>query len=143
MLLVRAGRQGENQGVHGDVEFTNVSARPCFLRGVPKVTLLTEHGVPLPVRLTRAGNLLLIRTVLRPGKPDAADLVVFWANWCGPRQAGQQLVRPLKVRIKLPAGGVITAPFNGPPGYDPIPACVSAGRPSTISVVAAYIPTTG
>jgi hypothetical protein len=135
MLRISAGREGESQGVHGDVEFTDVSGRPCVLRGLPGVAIVTGHGRPPPVRLARAAGLLLRPVTLRPGQRDAADLVIFWANWCGPR-----LGRRLGVRVTLPAHGVITGPFNGPPGYDAIPRCVSPGQSSVISVIAAYLP---
>jgi hypothetical protein len=135
MLQIRAGREGEEGGAHGDIEFTNVGSRPCVLRGVPRAAIVQADGKPLPVRLVRAPNLSLSPVVLAPGALDAADLVVFWANWCG-RPPG-----PLSVRITLPAGGgVITGPFNGPPDYNFVPQCPGPGQPSTISVIDAYGP---
>ncbi len=82
----------------------------------------------------RASDLSLSPVVLPAGIPDAADLVVFWANWCG-RPPG-----PLSVRITLSAGGVVTGPFNGPPDYNLVPSCPRPGHPSTISVIDAYQP---
>lgn len=134
MLRIRGGRQGENQGAHGDIEFTNIGSRPCVLRGLPRVAIVQANGKSLPVRLVRVPNLSLSPVVLPPGSPDAADLVVYWANWCG-RPPG-----PLSVRITLPAGGVVTGPFNGPPDYNLVPPCPSPGQPSTISVIDAYGP---
>jgi hypothetical protein len=135
MLRIRAGREGEGGGAHGDIEFTNAGARPCVLRGVPQVAVVQTGGKPLPVRLERAPGLSPGPVVLPPGVLDAADLVVFWANWCG-RPPG-----PLSVRVTLPAGGgVVTGPFNGPPDDNAVPQCPSPGHPSTISVVEAYGP---
>lgn len=134
-LRIRAGRQGEDQGARGDVEFTNAGSGPCVLRGLPRVTIVGAGGKPLPVRLVRAGDLSLSPVVLAAGRPDAADLVVFWANWCR-RPPG-----PLSVRITLAAGGgVVSGPFNGPPDYNLVPACPSPGHPSTVSVIHAYQP---
>jgi hypothetical protein len=39
MLRIRAGRQGEESGAHGDIEFTNVGSRPCVLRGLPQAVV--------------------------------------------------------------------------------------------------------
>ena len=81
MLRIRAGREGEGSGAHGDIEFTNAGARPCVLRGVPQVAVVQAGGKPLPVRLERAPGLSTGPVVLPPSALDAADLVVFWANW--------------------------------------------------------------
>ncbi len=135
MLRIRAGREGDEGSAHGDIEFTNVGSRPCVLGGLPQAAIVQADGKPLPVRLVRAPNLSLSLAVLAPGTLNAADLVVFWANWCG-RPPG-----PLSVRITLPAaGGVVTGPFNGPPDYNFVPECFSRGQPSTISVIDAYGP---
>ena len=135
MLRIAAGREGESGGAHGDIEFTNVGSRPCVLRGLPRVAIVAADGKPLPVRLVRAPNLSLSPAVLAPGTLNAADLVVFWANWCG-RPPG-----PLSVWITLPAGGgVVTGPFNGPPDDNFVAECPGRGQPSTISVIVAYGP---
>jgi hypothetical protein len=134
MLRIRAGRQGESQGAHGDIEFTNVGSRPCVLRGLPEVSIVAANGKSLPVRLVRDPGVSLGPVVLPADTLDAADLVVFWANWCG-RPPG-----PLSVWITLPAGGTVTGPFNGPPDYNLVPGCPAPGHPSTISVIDAYRP---
>jgi hypothetical protein len=77
---------------------------------------------------------LLSAAVLPASQPNAADLGVFWANWCGPAPG------PLSVRVTLAAGGVVTGPFDGPPDYDYVPLCTGPGAPSTISVSRAYGP---
>jgi Domain of unknown function (DUF4232) len=134
VLRIRAGRQGEQGGAHGDVEFTNVGPRPCVLRGLPRVAIVRAAGQSLAVRLVRAPDLSLSPAVLSPGRLDAADLAVYWANWCG-RPPG-----PLSVRVMFPAGGVVTGSFNGPPDYDFVPPCLSPAQPSTVSVSWAYGP---
>jgi hypothetical protein len=133
-LRISAGRQGENLGAHGDIEFTNTGFRPCRLLGLPTVTIVRAGGTSLPVQLVRAAGVQLRPLVLPPGRPGAADLVVFWANWCGPGPG------PLRVRVMLPAGGTVTGPFDGPPDYDYVPRCVNPRLPSTISVLDAYEP---
>jgi len=133
-LRINAGREGESLGVHGDIEFTNIGSGPCILRGLPTVTIVRADGTSLPVRLVRVPTLQLRPVVLAPGRPDAADLVVFWANWCGHRPG------PLRVRVTLPVGGVATGPFDGPPDYDYVPRCARPGLPSTLSVLDAYLP---
>ncbi len=133
-LRITAGREGENGGAHGDIEFTNTGGRPCVLRGMPAVSILRASGAPLPVRQVPADGVTIRPVTLPPGGRGAADLVVFWANWCGQRPG------PLLVRIAMPGGGQVTGPFNGPPGYDYVPRCLSPGQPSEISVISAYRP---
>ncbi len=133
MLRVRAGREGEGPGAHGDIEFTDVGRARCVLRGLPAVAIATSAGKLLPVKLTRAAVVSTQPVVLAPGRPNAADLVVFWDNWCG-RAPG-----PLTVRVTLPAGrGTVTGPFDGPPDYDFVPPCLAAHQRSTVSVMVAY-----
>lgn len=134
MLRIRAGREGESEGAHGDIEFTNLGSRPCILRGLPRLAIVHADGKALPVRPVLAPNLSLNPVVLPSRLVDAADLVVYWADWCG-RPPG-----PLSVRITLPAGGVVTGPFNGPPDYNLVPDCIQHGQPSTASVIDAYGP---
>jgi hypothetical protein len=123
MLRIQAGREG-----------VNVGSRPCILRGPPLVAILQSDGKPLPVRSMLGPNAALSPVLLRPGKLDAAGLVVYWANWCG-RSPG-----PLSVRVTLQDGGVVTGSFNGPPDYNLVPPCLKRGQPSTISVIDAYGP---
>jgi hypothetical protein len=90
---------------------------------------------PLPVRARPPLYPLGPQAVLPPGKPGAGWLVVFWADWCGPRPG------PLRLRISLPDdGGTLFTPFDGPPDYDFVPTCLSRGTPSTIAVAAAWTP---
>jgi hypothetical protein len=133
MLQIKAGRQGEAQGAHGDIEFTNIGSRPCTLRGLPRVSIVQANGQVLPVSQA-PGSLALSPVTLQPGKPNAADLVIYWANWCGHRP-GQLLVR-----VKLPSGSEVTGSFNGPPDYNFVPNCLNSRSPSTIRVIDAYAP---
>jgi Protein of unknown function (DUF4232) len=132
MLRIRAGREGENEGAHGDIEFTNIGSQACVLRGLPRLAIVRADGIALQVRQVPDFDLSLRSVVLPAGRADGADLVVHWANWCG-RPPGH-----LSVRVMLQAGGVAIGAFNGPPDYDFVPACISSGQPSTISVVTAY-----
>jgi hypothetical protein len=133
MLRIRAGREGEGPGALGDVEFTDVASGRCVLRGLPAVAIATSAGRPLPVLLTRTARVRAHEVVLAPGRADAADLAVFWVNWCG-RAPG-----PLMVRVTLPAGGgTVTGLFDGPPDYDFVPQCLDPHRRSTVSVIGAY-----
>ncbi len=134
MLRIQAGREGVNAQARGDIEFTDGGSRPCILRGLPRVAILQADRKPLPVRSIRDPNASLSPVLLRPGKLDAAGLVVYWANWCG-RSPG-----PLSVRVTLQHGGVVTGPFNGPPDYNLVPPCLERGQPATISVIDAYGP---
>jgi hypothetical protein len=105
------------------------------LQGIPKVRIMRATGAPLAVRLLRPASPALPPTVLLPGQPHAALLVVSWSNWCGPPPG------PLRLRITLPAGaGTTTSPFDGPPDYNYVPACLGPRRPSTIAVIDAYVP---
>jgi hypothetical protein len=133
MLRIRAGREGEGPGAHGDIDFTDVARARCVLRGLPAVAIATSAGNLLPVTLTRTAGVTAQQVLLAPGRADAAELVVFWSNWCG-RAPG-----PLTVRVPLPAGsGTVTGSFDGPPDYDFVPPCLNAHQRSTVSVVAAY-----
>jgi hypothetical protein len=134
MLRIRAGREGEGPGAHGDVEFTDVARAGCVLRGLPAVAIATSGGKLLRVALTRTAGVSEQKVVLAPGRADAADLVVFWSNWCG-RAPGS-----LTVRVTLPAGGgTVAGPFDGPPDYDFVPPCLDSHSRSTVSVIGAYL----
>ena len=134
VLRILAGREGEEGGAHGDIEVTNAGARPCVLRGMPAVSILRASGKPLPVQQRPADGVTISPVTLPARGHGAVGLVVFWANWCGPRPG------PLMLRIAIPGTGSVTGPFNGPPDYDYVPPCVDPGQPSRISVTSAYQP---
>jgi len=134
-LQARGGRQGENLGAHGDIWFTNTGSRPCILRGIPRITLVSADGAPLAVHRARSPVPFSHAVVLAPGKPRAAWLEVYWSNWCGPPPG------PLHLRISLANGrGTLTSTFDGPPDGRYVPRCLAHGRPSTLAIIDAYIP---
>jgi len=134
-LHARGGREGESLGAHGDIWFTNVGPRPCILRGVPRVTLVSAGGAPLAVHRARSPVPFTHTVVLAPGKPRAAWLEVYWSNWCGHPPG------PLRLQISLAHGrGTLTSTFDGPPDGRYVPRCLAHGRPSTLAVIDAYIP---
>jgi Protein of unknown function (DUF4232) len=135
-LRILAGREGEQGTAAGFIEFTNAGARPCMLRGMPAVSILRASGTPLPVRQVPGptGGVTIGPATLPARGRGAAELVVSWANWCGPRPG------PLLVRIAIPGVGLVTGPFDGPPDYDYVPPCLAPGQPSEISVISAYQP---
>jgi hypothetical protein len=131
-LRIRAGREGDGPGAHGDIEFTNLGHHACALRGLPTVTIATAAGKPLQVSPVREAGVTVLPVVLTPGRADAADLVVSWSNWCEGRPG------PLMVRVMLAGGRVVTGPFDGPPDYNFVPRCLDPQQESMIWVVAAY-----
>ena len=60
----------------GQIEYaltlTNTSESPCFVRGVPKATLLGASAVALPTHITAAGDGGTGRIVLQPGASAVA-----------------------------------------------------------------------
>jgi hypothetical protein len=131
VLRLVGGREGENETAIGFIEFANTGSRPCALRGYPRLALIW-HGRRLRVRDIPPEDLALTTVVLAPGKADAAQLMVSWSNWCGPR------VAQLSVEITIPGTGRVTVPFNGPPEWYYTPQCVQPGQPSQLRVTGAY-----
>jgi Protein of unknown function (DUF4232) len=125
---------GRDGGAYGDIELSNVGSFTCILRGLPQVAIVQAGGTSLPVQQVLAPDLSLSPVVLPSGQLDAADLIVYWANWCGPPPG------PLSVRATLAGGGVVTRPANGSPAYNFVPDWVGSGQPSTVSVMHAYAP---
>lgn len=73
--------------------------------------------------------------LLKPHGQSAGDLVLYWANWCGPAPG------PLQVRITLSGGrGTVSGSVNGPPDSYYVPQCLRCNQPSTLQIlaVAAY-----
>jgi hypothetical protein len=60
----------------GQIEYaltvTNTSTSPCFVRGVPRATLLGASAVALPTHITAAGDGGTGRIVLQPGASAVA-----------------------------------------------------------------------
>lgn len=131
-LSVHGGRQGGGAvgEAEGTVLLTNTGPAPCALSGDPSVSLLASGGSPLDVAAAPPANPALPPVLL--GSMGSATLIVYWSNWCGSPPG------PLSIRITLPGdGGTVTGPFNGPPNYDFVPACLGNG-PSALTVVHAY-----
>ena len=132
-LAAQGGRKsgGSVGEAEGTVILTNKSGDPCFLRGIPSVTLLRSDGSLLGVESVAPKNPALPPLLLQP--THSAVLVVYWANWCGSPPG------PLQVRI-TPAGGAgsLTGSFDGPPDSDSVPTCTNGNKSSTLTVVHAY-----
>ena len=134
-LSIHGGRQGGGgPGAHGDVIVTNTGTKSCLMSGLPAVTLISHLGLPLSITAVPPTN-ELTPTTLKPGA--AADLVIFWSNWCAEPPGA------LQIRLTLPSGGAVTGPFNGPPDYNYVPGCLSPGQPSNIKITYAYASTSG
>lgn len=133
-LTAVGGRQSENMGAHGDIEFSNAGRVPCVLAPVSRVSpsfMPTGHHWPC------ARHPLLIRQWAQLSCDRASAMPL-----CSPCTGVTGVARapgPLRIRIQLPgSSGVLTAPFDGPPDYDYVPVCLSSGLPSTIAVISAY-----
>jgi hypothetical protein len=132
-LAARGGREGENTGAHGDIEITNKGSAPCTIRGVPALAIIRADGSRLAVRQVAAASRSVAPVVLRPHGRCVALLAIYWSNWCA-RSPGV-----LRLRLALPSSsGALLAPFDGPPDYNLVPACLSRSRESTIAVLDAY-----
>jgi Domain of unknown function (DUF4232) len=131
-LRAMAGREGENQGAHGDILITNTGSAACLLHGVPAVRIVNSVGAALATRPLRPARGAGHPLVLPAGGQGAELATTHWSNWCGSRPG------PLDLRLRLPGSGVLAVPFDGPPDYAYVPACVRRGKPSTVQVVSAY-----
>ena len=128
-LRVQGGRQGGGgSGVaHGDVEIRNVGATTCTLIAPHSVVFLTANRQSLAVRFTSATSTVPGVTI-PPGQ--VALLGLSWTNWCKDRPG------PLTIAIiGASHGGTMSGPFNGPPDYDFVPACLARNTPSTVQIV--------
>lgn len=130
-VRAHGGRQGASGQAQGTVDFTNIGATDCILEGVPAgIQLIQADGTPLDVGVSPPQQPGGPPVVLPPGVPDAADIVVYWSNWCG------QPPGPLTIRLDLGGGrGEVSAPFDGPPAYDYVPRCDQPSQGSTLRVV--------
>ncbi len=131
MLGVHGGRQGEAGTAEGTIVVTNFGGTTCTLSVDPVLTLLDSRGSPLPVS---SGS------PFRPSQPlwlspgESAALITSWSNWCHGDPG------PLQIEIQLPDNiGLVTGTFDGPPGFQAIPTCDSAARPSQIRTVDSYL----
>jgi Protein of unknown function (DUF4232) len=117
------------------VALRNKGAQECRLEGRPSVKLVKSGGprqvnAPIdrpPVIFPDTAYPLSSLLAIRPG--EVAGLTITWTNWCDPQIPGKKRVAPSAVRITLPNGtGHVDADYNA------VPACLDAGRPSTIEV---------
>jgi len=133
-LRARGGRQGGGfvGEALGQVVLTNAGPGTCVLSGTPSVALLTAGGQPLSATALPADLQVNQPRLLRPGASGGLDL--YWSNWCGAAPG------PLDVAVTLAGDATaVTGPFNGPPGYDFVPACRDATQPSTLTVTGAFV----
>lgn len=123
------------QGGFALVPLRNVSRMACRLTGRPGVVFVKKGGPqqvqkPAPTTLTNfpdttypASSLL----ALQPGQ--AADVTIYWDNWCDLIVKGKPHVPPSALRIMLPGGrGSIDTDYNA------VPPCLDPKTPSTIGV---------
>ncbi|MCL5117101.1 MAG: DUF4232 domain-containing protein [Firmicutes bacterium] len=134
-LSVQGGREGENMGAHMDVLLRNQGTAACVLEGLPvSARLLPRGGKALTTTLIPdPSNLQASSVLLKPHAQNAADLVLYWGNWCGPAPG------PLDIQITLSGNrGTVSGPLNGPPDYNYLPQCLQPNQPSTIQILEAY-----
>jgi len=104
---------------------TNMSAKPCSVRGAPAVELTSASADPLGLavadeRSMAATNLPAPTVVLAPG--GVATTTLYWySSWCAPDP------NPVTVTVTMPANGAIVtaAPAGGwrpPPCREGFPA---------------------
>jgi hypothetical protein len=88
----------------------NVSHGPCFLRGIPKATLLGASGAALPTHVTPAGPGGAGRVVLQPGASAAAD-ARFSPDVAGPGDSQSGTCQPAAHTLQVTpnGGGVMDA----------------------------------
>src|SRR4029079_17510248 len=112
-----AGSAGAGNIVYS-LRLTNTSAAPCFVSGLPAVTLLGADGTPLPTSVTAA----------RPGQGAAAKIVLHVSGTAkadarfspdvpgtGEQHAGQCEPKAAVLRVDAQGGGSVAAPLSPPP----------------------------
>jgi hypothetical protein len=120
-LRLDVALQGATGSLAGVARLVNAGDRVCTLEGRPRVALERSDGTRLPVRVL-ASRPAYPPVELRPG--DAADVDLFWSNWCGGTS------RRLRLRLVVPHGrGTVTAVL--PPGA---PRCDEPRERSTLRV---------
>jgi hypothetical protein len=115
-FAVVAGSAGAGNIVYS-LRLTNTSAAPCFVSGLPAVTLLGADGTPLPTSVTAA----------RPGQAAAAKIVLHVSGTAkadarfspdvpgtGEQHAGQCEPKAAVLRVDAQGGGSVAAPISPP-----------------------------
>jgi Protein of unknown function (DUF4232) len=96
---------------------TNTSASPCFVSGLPAVTLLDRNGSPLPTHVSAAqpGQPAAARIVLQSGDSTKAD-ARFSPDVpsTGEQQTGACEPKAYVLRVTAPGGGTVAAPISPP-----------------------------
>jgi hypothetical protein len=99
------------------VRLTNTSASPCFVSGLPAVTLLDRNGSPLPTHVSAAqpGRATAARIVLQSGDTAKAD-ARFSPDVpsAGEQQTGPCESKAYVLRVTAPDGGTVAAPISPP-----------------------------
>jgi Protein of unknown function (DUF4232) len=99
------------------LRLTNTSSSPCFVSGLPAVTLLDKNGSPLPTHVAAAqpGQATAARIVLQSRDTAKAD-ARFSPDVPG---TGEQQIGPCEpkayvLRVTAPGGGTVAAPISQP-----------------------------
>ena len=96
---------------------TNTSSSPCFVSGLPAVTLLDKNGSPLPTHVSAAqpGQATAARIVLQGGDTAKAD-ARFSPDVpsTGEQQIGPCEPKAYVLRVTAPGGGTVAAPISPP-----------------------------
>jgi len=113
---VVAGSAGAGNIVYS-LRLTNTSAEPCFVSGLPAVTLLGADGTPLPTSVTAA----------QPGQASAAKIVLLVGGTAkadarfspdvpgtGEQHSGPCEAKAAVLRVSAPGGGAVAAPVSPP-----------------------------
>jgi hypothetical protein len=99
------------------LRLTNTSSSPCFVSGLPAVTLLDKNGSPLPTHVSAAqpGTAAAARIVLESGGGAKAD-ARFSPDVpsAGEQQNGPCEPKAFVLRVTAPGGGTVAAPISPP-----------------------------
>jgi hypothetical protein len=127
---------GATGSVQGGFVLYSIAEDSCTIRG-PIALRVVANGQALPVQTTYVQPEASQPIVLVPGlgtpsplggRVDGrAQVVLYWANWCGKTEIG-----PAAIELDLPGLGTLDAPF----ARTSAPRCDSPGHPSTLSVEA-------
>jgi len=113
---VVAGSAGAGNIVYS-LHVTNTSSSPCFVSGLPAVTLLDKNGSPLPTHVSAAqpGQATAARIVLQGGDTAKAD-ARFSPDVpsTGEQQIGPCEPKAYVIRVTAPGGGTVAAPISPP-----------------------------
>lgn len=115
-FAVVAGSAGAGNIVYS-LRLTNTSAEPCFVSGLPAVTLLGADGTPLPTSVTAAqpGQAAAAKIVLQVGGTAKAD-ARFSPDvpGTGEQHSGPCEAKAAVLRVSAPGGGAVAAPVSPP-----------------------------